>query len=277
MTDSGDGHVRFRKPPAVETLQGVFFRPLTSFTSAHQGLLWTKYFRRDFPVLQEKNCLEQVDERFDESALSTTAVRWKVSNRPETPRLWAQSEKGDHVVQIQRDALLTNWLKQDSEGQYRHYESRRADFEDKLRKVSQFFEEEGIGELEPTSCLMTYVNHVPVDSLSMVPELTADIFTFWSEDKTEEWLPHPDRLVINISYPMREQKGRLHVSVVPVIHSRHDGEQFVLRFDLTARGRPERNTLEGALQWLDIGHKWIVKGFVDITRKNWHDKWERVS
>jgi uncharacterized protein (TIGR04255 family) len=279
MTDSGDGHVSFRNPPAIETLQGVFFRPLPKYSVAYQGLLWAKYFRHDFPHIEEKSCLEQMDERFGEKSFSVPNVRWRISDRPEAPRIWARSVDGNHVVQIQRDAVLTNWLKQESDDQYRHYASRRDDFVNKLKLVSRFFEEEEIGDLEPTSCLMTYVNHIPLESISDEPALAEELFTFWSNTTTESWLPLPDQLSINISYPMPDTKGRLHVQVVPAVHVRAGKEIPVLRFDLTARGRPTTNTIEDAIDWLDIGHDWIVRAFVDITRNVWHnkDRWERLS
>lgn len=279
MTGLGDGHVRFRNPPAVETLQGVFFRSLPHFTCAHQVLLWAECFRQEFPLVEEKGCLEQIEERFGDGVLSTPTIRWKVSDRPETPRIWARSENGNNVLQIQRDAILTNWLKLGLEDEYRNYEVRRVDFEIKLRMVDQFLRRENLGELEPTSCLLTYVNHVTIDSLAKEPEAAAEIFAFWSNETSEGWLPKPDHLAVNVSYPMGANKGRLNVSVVPAIHTGSGGQSFIMKFELAARGRPEQNTIESALAWLDLGHEWIVKGFVDITRKQWHaiGKWERFT
>jgi uncharacterized protein (TIGR04255 family) len=145
--------------------------------------------------------------------------------------------------------------------------------------VDQFLRKESLGELEPTGCLMTYVNHITIESLTKQPDVAEKVFTFWSNETTEGWLPNPDQLVVNLSYPMPENKGRLHVQVVPAIRSGNEGQQFVLRFELTARGRPQHDTVESALEWLDVGHEWIVRGFVNMTRKSWHetDKWGRFT
>ncbi len=277
MTGSDQDRVRFRSPPAVETLQGVFFRPLPKFTSVQQGLLWAKHFRSEFPIVEEKPPLEHIEERFGEALAWPSTIRWKLSDRSESPRLWARSECGDHVIQIQRDAILTNWLKQDAPNEYYHYEKRRVDFESKLRAVGQFLSKEQLGELEPLSCLMTYINHLPIESPSDESSAAEEAFTFWRNATTENWLPKPDQLAINVSYPMPENSGRLHIQISPAIRSQNSEHQTLLPFELTVRGQPSLKTIEGALEWLDLGHEWIIRGFVDITNPRMHAKWERLK
>lgn len=277
MTGSRHGHVRFRNPPAVETLQGVFFRPLQGFTSAHQGLLWATCFRKEFPYPEEKNCLEEVIEPFEDEIASAPIMGFRVSDKPESPRLWARSQDGSHVLQIQRNAFVMNWLRDDERPQYVDYEHRRTAFTANLQTFTQFLKDEQLGECLPTSCLMTYVNHVDVESLQMEPLRAADVFTFIQGGTSSGWLPQPDQLAVNLSYPMPDQRGRLHVQVNPAVKTTRDKQKFVMRFELTARGKPEANTIEGALAWLDLGHEWIVRGFVDMTRPSWHLTWERET
>jgi hypothetical protein len=47
----------------------------------------------------------------------------------------------------------------------------------------------------------------------------------------------------------------------------------ILQLNLTARGKPESSTLQHLLDWLDLGHEWIVNGFTDFTTKAMHDHW----
>ena len=74
---------RFKKPPVVETVLGVHFRPLGKLTSAHQGLRWERCFRHRFPNLEERRPVEEARERFGDKRLADTpAVRWQVMDRP---------------------------------------------------------------------------------------------------------------------------------------------------------------------------------------------------
>ena len=277
MTGSDDGHVSFRKPPAVETLQGVFFRPLPEFSSALQGLLWAKCFRSDFPNVEEKICLEDISEPFGEQMAYPRTMGIRVSDKPESPRLWARSNDGKHVLQIQWNAFVTNWLRDKDQPQYVNYEDRRKDFAAKLRTLTRFLADENLGNCAPTGCLMTYVNHVDIEALEIEPSRAADVFTFFRKETNTGWLSSPDQLTMNLSYPMPNERGRLHVQVVPAVKITKDKREFVMRFELTARGKPETDTIESALEWLNLGHEWIVRGFVDFTRPTWHSTWERET
>jgi uncharacterized protein (TIGR04255 family) len=275
MPDLGEESVRFRKPPAVETLQGVFFRPLPSFSAAHQGLLWGKYFRTDFPSVEEKNRLEEIIEPFGSEISTAGGMGIRVSQRPESPRLWARSNDGTHVLQIQQNAMAMNWLRLSDSSTYVDYGKRNTEFRTRLSMLAQFLSDEQLGECQPTSCLMTYINHIDVESLQAEPSRAADLFTFICNETNSGWLPSPDQLAINVSYPMPDERGRLHVQINPAVKATKEGPRYVMRFELTARGKPRTNTIQSALEWLDVGHKWIVRGFVDITHPSWHAKWER--
>ena len=58
MSSTSEALPRFRKPPVIETVFGVFFRPPEKFTSAHQGLLWERCFGPRFPTLEERPPVE---------------------------------------------------------------------------------------------------------------------------------------------------------------------------------------------------------------------------
>jgi uncharacterized protein (TIGR04255 family) len=273
MLGSGDREIRFRTPPVIETLQGLFFRPLARFTSAHQGLLWAKYFRSEFPHLEEKACLEEVIEPFGDEIASSRAMGIRVSDKPESPRLWAKSKDDAKVLQIQRNAFITNWLRDNQKPAYVRYDDRKNEFAERLKAFLQFLEEEKIEECVPTSCMMTYVNHIEIDSLDMEPLRASEVFSFFKEGMENAWLPKPDQLAVNLSYPLPDQRGRLHLQVNPAVKKSKDSQKFVMRIDVTARGKPAEKTIEGALAWFELGHEWIVRGFKDITRPSWHLKW----
>jgi uncharacterized protein (TIGR04255 family) len=264
---------RFKKPPVIETVLGVHFRPLERFTSAHQGLLWDRYFRVRFPKLEERPPAEELQERFGEERLAPPMIRWQVFDRPPAPRLWAASETGEHVVQIQRNALFANWQKTSADVAYRDYAQRREEFSKQLRMVEAFFREEGIGKLEPTAWSVTYINHVAYEGPNTVGPAVAKMLEAWSNQRSDNWLPDPDKVVLDCTFTMPDNAGRLNVNLMPVVLLNE--KKHMLHLDLTARGQVKSADVAGALAGIDTGHEWVVRGFASLTRPEMHKEWER--
>ena len=275
MSNSTEGFPRFKRPPVVETVLGVHFRPLEKFTSAHQGLLWERYFRERFPKLEERSPVEAVQEQFGEDRLSPQTVRWQVSNRPPVPRLWAVSENDEHVIQIQNNALLANWLRADGGLAYLSYAERRREFGRQLEQVEEFFREEGIGELQPTSWSVTYINLIDYEGLDNLGPAVARTLTVCTNQFSDDFLSQPDNLTFSLGFPMPEDAGRLNATFKPAV--RKDKQQ-ALHLDLTARGQLKTKTLDltSALDAIDLGHEWIVRGFASLTQPEMHEEWERI-
>jgi len=85
------------------------------------------------------------------------------------------------------------------------------------------------------------------------------------------FLPDPERMNMQVTYRLPENTGRLHISFVPVIRGRDGAE--VLQMTLTARGAPKTSGTDDVFDWLDLGRKWVVKGFADFTTPNMHAVW----
>jgi uncharacterized protein (TIGR04255 family) len=273
MSNSDQGLPHFRKPPVIETALGVHFRPLDTFTSAHQGLLWERFFRARFPKLEERPPVEEVRELFDQERLGVPMIRWQVSDRPPTPRLWATSESGQDVVQIQKNALFANWMRTGEEVAYRRYAERRQEFGQQLGEVEKFLRDEGIGQLEPTAWSVTYINHVDYEGLRKVGPAVARTLTFWTNQASDNWLPEPDKMAMDFAFPMPDNAGRLNVNLTTAFVP--NDRKHVLRLDLTARGQLKTKDVASALAGIDLGHEWVVRGFASLTRPEMHQVWER--
>ena len=275
MTNSSEALPRFEKPPVIETVLGVHFRPLEKFTSAHQGLLWERCFRAQFPKLEERPPVEEVRELFDEERLGVPMMRWQVFDRPPAPRLWAASENGQHVVQIQKNALFANWMKTGEEVPYRFYAERRQEFGQQLEQVQEFFRAEGIGQLEPTTWSVTYINHIDYEGFRKVGPAVARTLAFWTNQSSYNWLPEPDNVALDFTFPMPDNAGRLNVNLTTAVVL--SDKKHVLRLDLTARGQLKTKDVASALAGIDLGHAWIVRGFASLTRPEMHQAWERTQ
>jgi uncharacterized protein (TIGR04255 family) len=266
---------KFNNPPVVETVLGVFFRPLEGFTVAHQGALWDKHFRQRFPNLEERSPVDEIREEFGDELGTASVVRWQVLDRPPAPRLWAASNDGAQVLQVQRNALLANWLKTDDRSRYRPYDTRREDFVRDLKAVDSYLVSEGKGSITPTSCLVTYVNHLECDSPSQLYNVLDSMFVVWRYGTNDDWLPNPDKLNLQLAFPFPNERGRLHAQITPVIQRRD--RRYLVKLELTARGTIEKQDLSAAMDWLDVGHEWVVRGFASMTSHQAHQKWGRMQ
>lgn len=265
---------RFRKPPVVETVLSVYFRPFGRFGSAEQGILWDRHFRSLFPKLEEQPPAEEMRERFGEERLAAVpSVRWRVMDRPDAPRLWAASENGQHVIQIQKNAFFSNWLKAAEDVAYRPYQDRREEFSRQLGQLEGFFQDQGIGEFEPTSWGVTYINHIGYEGLDCLGPAVARTMTVWTNQFSDDWLSTPDTLVLNSAFPMPDNVGRLNVNLTPVVVTKD--KRHMLRLDLTARGQVKTKGRAGVLDAIDLGHEWVVRGFASLTQPEMHQVWER--
>ena len=74
--------------------------------------------------------------------------------------------------QIRKNAFFSNWLKTTGDVPYQHYPERRLEFSQQLGHLEEFFREEQVGQVEPTSWNVTYVNHIDYKGLEYVaPEV----------------------------------------------------------------------------------------------------------
>jgi hypothetical protein len=69
--------------------------------------------------------------------------------------------------------------------------------------------------------------------------------------------------------------GRLHVVVQPAWKKSDNSP--ILALSLTARGVPFGEGVEGAFAFFDLGRRWIVKAFADITTPDMQRAWERID
>jgi uncharacterized protein (TIGR04255 family) len=266
---------KFNNPPVVETVLGVFFRPLEGFTVAHQGALWEKHFRQRFPRVEERSPIDEVREDFGNDMRIGSVLTWQLSDRPPAPRLWAASDDNCQVLQIQRNALLANWLKTDDKANYRPYGTRRENFERDLEAVDAYLASEGMGHIAPTSWLVTYINHLECDGPPQLFDLLDSMFVVWRYGTNDDWLPNPDKLNLQLAFPFPTQRGRLNVQITPGIQRRDS--RYLLKLELTARGTVKKEGLSAAMDCLDVGHEWVVRGFASLTSQQAHQKWGRTQ
>jgi uncharacterized protein (TIGR04255 family) len=262
----------FERPPVIETVLGVQFVPLERLSVIHFGLLWGRV-REMYPQHQIQPALEPAFESFD---VQPRNLGLKFEQVPEPMiRCWLISHSNDQLIQLQRDRFVRNWRKTGAGEVYPRYDRLRPSFVFDWERFLSFLHDNDLGVPEINQCEVAYVNHIEFDENWGSFGQTPNVVNLLQREMQSDFLPQPELFEMNFSYPLTDRKGRLRVSMQPVF-SQPLGKE-VLQFTLTARGKPGSSNLEDILQWFDIGHEWIVRGFADLTSPEMHKTWGRTS
>jgi uncharacterized protein (TIGR04255 family) len=234
------------------------------------GLFWAE-LRDEYPLFEVHPALEPVIERFGDRPETIAPVGFRLLEKPETPRCWFLDKTGNRLVQVQEDRLIHNWRRVKDEDAYPRYTSVRATFEREYQRLAAFVSRERVGELIPQQCEMTYINHITATRFDSV-------FTAL-KSPARGFLPTPEQGAFTLTYQIpgdtTQPLGRLHVMLQPARRRRDDAPLLVL--NLTARGVPDGQGLQGTLRFFDRAREFIVRGFCDLTSAEMHKVWERQN
>lgn len=260
----------YENPPVIETVLGIGFEPVRGITSAHWGAFWQEHLRSEYPQVEEK----PRQELFSGSSGSS-------NRRVESPaRLWFWHTTREHVVQLQADALLLNWLRAKG-STYRPYAERKARLQAHWQAASSFLQTQLQQAPQATGVLVLYVNHVPVDpSLGVVGSLSS-FFRGWASQYRDSWLPEAATAEIRLRFPFSsgESHGSDQAEILDVLLSQvaDDQQRVFWRFELAARQPVSEDRWESIEEALDTSHERVVRGFTDLTTPNAHQQWGRTQ
>ncbi len=269
-TDSGLPD--FAAPPVDETALSIQFSPIQGFDILHFGLFWEKV-RGEYPKFEIQPPIANLTELFDTGSRAGNQVGFKLVDTPEI-RCWFLDESKNRLVQVQRDRFVHNWRKITGSEPYPRYPIQRANLEKEWNRFCLFLREEKLETPKVNQCEVTYVNHIEYGKgWKDYSELDKVIATLATPKKRHRFLPDPERINMQVTYRLENNAGRLHVAFLPVIRVR-DGEE-VLQMTLTARGAPASSSVGDIFSWLDLGRKWVVRGFADFTTAEIQKVWGR--
>lgn len=276
-TPASDSLPEFARPPVTEVALSLQFEPLAKLKSPVIGLLWGK-FKDRYPAYEEQPAIEPVIERFGTEALQNFKIQFQVFDAPPPSRVWFVNESGSELVQVQQDRFVHNWRKVHETDEYPRYRNLRQRLIDELEMFRGFVEKEQLGELLFNQSEVTFVNIIVSGEGWERHGQLNNILTIHSGNYSDDFFNEPENVQTALRYviPGENDKpaGRLHVSIVPVVLAANKTPGFNLT--LTARCAPN-GSLEDAIRCLDLGHRWIVKGFASITTKDMHRIWERQN
>lgn len=261
----------FRDPPVDETALSIQFAPIPGFGIPHFGLFWAKV-RGEYPRFEVQPPIANFTEQPGPVLRAGPIVGLQLLSLPEV-RCWFVDQPGNRLIQVQHDRFVHNWRRVKGDEEYPRYPALRAYLEREWGRFCEFLASEKLEAPKVNQCEVLYVNNIEYErGWSGYGELDKVVAAI-APSKPREFLPAPERVNMQIHYRLTDKSGRLHVSFVPVIRGR-DGKE-VLQMTLVARGAPKSSNNEDVFDWLDLGRKWVVKGFADFTTEEMHNIWGR--
>lgn len=266
----GSALAEFKNAPVVEVAASVQFAPLKQLNLTNLVLLWNE-FRSRYPRLEFHPPLV----RLPEGLRAAAPFELIVGHQGTQPsRLWFIAEPPTALVQVQRDRVVVNWRKLDTDEPYRRYHSLVEKLRAELLVMERFLEANRIGHLEPDYIELTYVNHVAMGSNGDAPRNLSDVLSVWRGAPFSN-----ERVAFEASYTIpaageASPPGELQVTAQPRV-SKTRRPLTVLQ--LIGRASLEKGAgLEGCFRALDEVHKHLIDAFVRLTTPAMHSIWERV-
>jgi len=265
----------FRSPPLNEVFLGVQYDNIEAFNITTYGELWEK-FRKKFPIAEQHLPIEPSFEKIGgrkQSLNELPQIKLKQLISAQLPRAWFISEKRHDLIQIQPNRFIRNWRRLDVSDTYPRYEKHlRPEFLESMNTLQSFYKENGMGELKPSQCEISYINHIDVGKNH---DLLSEVFTGWSGNYDLSNLAEIEEVQLNIKHIINDDEGnfvgRLYVKVQPAFTVEDNKPVFLI--ELTVRGRPLSEGLEGVMNFMDLGREKIVRAFTEMTTKEMHDLW----
>ena len=263
----------FRKPPLHEVALSVQFESITALTSAHIGLFWQD-IRDRFPHAEDQMPLPAV--AIERAGSRPHQLQLEVGQAPPHTRFWFMDADRRELVQIQRDRFIRNWRKVVEGDIYPRYDDHiRPRFKEDFDRFLTFVGNQGLGSVRPVQCEVAYFNHIRTDpDVWSSSQNIQNVFSVYEPIPLGRLPINQESLQLRQSFTIAKEGGfigRLYLDVTP---AEMEGET-VIRYNLTARGHPVEPTIDGVMEFLDLGRRVIVEYFEKSTSPDMHRIWER--
>lgn len=258
----------YSKPPLDEVVLGVQFAPIPNFTSVDTNGVWA-LFKDDFPTVEEHPRLPPQFETFGGSN-PRPKIQFQVGSSPTGSRLWFVTADDNHLIQFQTDRFLTNWRKRENLQPYPHFEEIVESFQANIALLADHLERSFSYELQINQAEVTYVNIIPVADFSDA----ANWFSIWNHSPL-----NIEALNTSFNEVVLDGSGKPMARLFHEIQSAFsiDEKHKAFKLSLTFRGKPARQDVASAIEFLRAGREAIVTRFDEMTSEQAHKLWERLE
>lgn len=261
-------------PPLHETVLGVQFDPVQSFSNAHLGLFWNE-LNDGWTHVEDQKPIEPSFERFEgKSSFHPQQFQVKLSDDPSS-RLQITNEERTRMIQVQNGRFHYNWMKGPG-GKYPRYEQIKEEFNKKLNFFQQFLDDHDLEKYEPNQWEVTYVNHFLKGNFWEETNDISSIFTILSDREpiTKQIL---EGINFSLRYEIEPEIGRVHVNIQNGSKEFDGDDKEIIVLKLTARGAVEGKSGDGLslFDGLDKGRERIVDSFFSLTTQEAQEYWDR--
>jgi len=271
MIRSVSGHDQglpeYTRPPVVEVALAIQFGAAIGYKARDLAEI-ADHWKDECPEVEERTPLPMMG-----FGSESPDVMLDVDDGTDVPRLWLQNGSGDRVVQLQQDRIVVNWKQESGQGTYPRYGSIREALRGAWRKLEMAVGGLGLQQPQPSVCEAQYINHLGPDQGWFSTEDTARLIAPWKGTMSDDFLPPNSHGMFLLHFHLPDQRGWLNIEGWP---ANHVTNEKMLVLNLTARGRASSPDLTSALDFMDLAHEWIVRGFTSVTTSEAHKIWERT-
>jgi uncharacterized protein (TIGR04255 family) len=249
---------KYKAPPISELVIGVYFDRYLPLRSEHVGLFWSAV-RDEFPTIRQQQLVARPP--FGPIASSFTFEFLGENEVFPMPRFWLEAPDGTWLMQIQKNAFLTNWRKRDAD--YPHFERVKKAFDKNFGRFSQFLNKELGVTAAPQISELAYINIIESCNYWRGPEDTGNVFPNLKLPISENGSkPYSDFNFVTV-----EQFGH-DLALTTTIRSGRtaiEAGKPALVFEFRAIGLLGAAMMPEADEWFVRAHETIVNRFTAIT------------
>jgi uncharacterized protein (TIGR04255 family) len=260
----------FDAPPLNEVVVGIQFQPANNYQQIRVFEVW-QLFRQAFPVVVEQPPLPPQFETFG-AGTGLPSFPFQLLSGATHDRFWFTREPQSELIQFQQDRLLHNWRKIDPKGgAYPRFENILSQFANEAKALEDYFHGLGGNErMVVTQCELSYINQIPLPAEERFrPQ---DWLSFVAENQSPV-----DEFGSSVKRVLQSRDGGRYGRLYRESGTAFDGSgRKMLVFNLTARGRPASDNLQGALEFMTLHRQMIAEEFIASTTENAHRLWKRT-
>ena len=179
------------------------------------------------------------------------------------PRVWLINAADDRLVQLQPGRFLFNWRRREGAEPYPRYKTLSDRFFGLFQEFQSFVARTGLARLRSRSTSLRTSIAFSTRELE-IPESIGRVIEHLSWNKERyRFLPQPSPINWQARFDFPEGPGSLPAKLSPARHAKEGKDLLVL--ELSARGLPAEAPLDSMKEWFSHAHRWIVRGFEDLT------------